>query len=116
MRCKDDGKNEYAAFGEEANFHPNQIKNEEEQYNGWIYETLTTYEDRNWYPCNKRTLKMFIGNEKDSYCEQASYAVGYKLGDKVIVLMELCYNTDDNRLDFIHYLQSHSPSQKLTIQ
>ncbi|KAL5281022.1 hypothetical protein ACFFRR_004813 [Megaselia abdita] len=114
VRCKEDGSTEYGAFTEETHFHSNIIakENSRQKYNRYGnsdgYETYTDIVNNDpLYPCKKRNLKVFIGNEEDSYCDQASYAAGFKMGDKVIVLMELCYNAIDKRLDFIHYLQVH---------
>lgn len=119
VRCKEDGNTEYAPFGDDANFNANQITKVETKYrydenHNYGTDITENVENSNLYPCEQRSLRIFIGNGQQSKCKQTSYAVGYKLGDKVIILMELCYNAIDKHLDFVHYIQSqkaHSISE-----
>lgn len=101
VRCKEDGSTEYGSFEEVADFHTKQFK--QEDFERPFVDPFS--QDKSIYSCEKRSLRIFPGNEKESYCDQASYAMGYKLKDKVIILLEVCYNAIDKRTDFMHYQQ-----------
>lgn len=98
MRCKENGFTEYKSTTNGSNFHDNRRL---------IDAYYQKFENSKTYPCSRRSLQVFLTDENDTSCDQISYAVGYRMGDKVIILLELCYNASDKRVNFIHFVLSH---------
>lgn len=114
-----DGFTKYGSAETNSQFYDNGIEKEirtnkknrygqfqTDGYGNYAYETTITTEKSKSYICDKTTFNIFQGNKNESRCDQASYGVGYQLGDKVIILLEFCYNALYKKLDFIHYLQT----------
>lgn len=83
------------------------ISNEEEKA---FYEhghTAHRNVKSNIYKCEKKTFNIYNGVKDGQYCNQASYAVGYELGNTIITVVDFCFNALYKRLEYTHFVQNH---------